>query len=105
MRHLALTLSLGWCMRRGVSSNALHIIELMKSLPSEEQRLVCALLNRQFRQLTGTPQAKRSKFLRTPDGAYLNSNGIPNNDPFFTIMDAIEADRSDTVARPLPEFD
>ena len=85
-----------------MSSTALHILELVKSLPSEEQRLVCALLNR---QLAGMSTIKRPAYLRTPDGGYLNPNGLPNDGPFFKIMDAIEAERSEAAARPLPELE
>ena len=85
-----------------MSSTALHILELVKSLPSEEQRLVCALLNR---RLAGMSVIKRPTYLRTPDGGYLNPNGLPSDDPFFKIMDSIDAERSKTPARPLPELE
>ena len=85
-----------------MSSMALHILELVKSLPSDEQQLVCALLNR---RLAGVSAIKRPAYLRTPDGGYLNPNGLPSDDPFFKIMDSIEAERSQTPARPLPEME
>ena len=84
-----------------MSTTALHIIGL-KSLPPDEQRLIAATLNR---QVANVPKLKRLAFLRTPGGGYYNPNGIPNDDPFFKIMDEIEEQRHRTPARPAPEFD
>src|SRR5258707_9565974 len=84
------------------STTALHIIGLVKSLPPEEQRLITAALNR---RVANVPKLKRLTFLRTPSGGYYNPNGIPNDDPFFKIMEEIEEERHRTPGRPAPEFE
>ena len=86
----------------GVSTTALHIIELVKSLPLADQQLVCAILPR---HLERARKLKRPQFLRTPDGRYYNPEGVPNDDPFFKIMEDIEAERHRTPGRPAPAFD
>jgi hypothetical protein len=86
----------------GVSTTALHIVELVKSLPLTEQQAICAALNRQVASLA---KIKRPHFLKTPSGGYYNPEGIPNDHPFFKIMEEIEAERHRTPGRPLPEFD
>lgn len=85
-----------------MSTTALHIIELVKSLPLADQRLVCAVLNRQIEH---APRLKRPQFLRTPGGGYYNPDGIPNDDPFFKVMEEVEDQRHRTPGRPAPEFD
>ena len=85
-----------------MSPTALHIIELVKSLPAEEQRAVREALAR-----TDAPKPilPRRQLQRLPDGSYYNPDGIPNDHPFFTIMEEIEAQRRDHPARPLPTFE
>jgi hypothetical protein len=80
---------------------ALHIIELVKSLPVEEQRAVCETLAKHGGSLAKLP---RRRLQRLPDGRYVNPDGIPNDDPVFKIVDAIEADRHRTPGPPPPEF-
>ncbi len=43
-----------------MSSTALHILELVKSLPSDEQRLVCAWLNRRLAGMSVIKRPTRS---------------------------------------------
>lgn len=57
------------------------------------------------RQVSGIAKIKRPEFVRTPNGAYINRNGIPNDDPFFTIMEQIEEERHRTGPRDLPDLD
>ena len=85
-----------------MSTTALHIIELVKSLPDEEQRAICAAL-------TGpratVPHLKRRKLQRLPDGTYFNPNGIPNDDPFFKILEEDEAARRRDFGPAAPAFE
>jgi hypothetical protein len=85
-----------------MSTTALHIIGLVKSLPVEEQRFISAALSR---QVASHLKLKRPQFLRTPNGGYYNPDGLPNDHPFFKIMEQIEAERHQTPGRPLPDFD
>ena len=85
-----------------MSTTTLQIIELVKSLPLAEQRAICASLNR---QVAGLSKIKRPQFVRTPEGGFYNPDGIPNDDPFFKIMEQIEEERHRTPGRPLPDFE
>ncbi len=85
-----------------MSTNALHIIELVKGLPLDEQRFICAALTR---RLADQANLKRPQFLRTPDGGYYNPDGLPNDHPFFKIMEEIEEERHRTPGRPPPDFE
>jgi hypothetical protein len=79
----------------------LLILELARTLPLEEQRLICAALSRQ----AGAPiQNEGQRFVHTPDGECHNPSGVPNDDPFFRIVEEIEAARHATPGRPLPEL-
>jgi hypothetical protein len=82
--------------------NALHIIELVKSLPAAEQQTVRDALTK----LAPRPRrVGRPLFQRDANGTYYNPDGIPNDDPVFTILEAIESERHRTTARPLPEVE
>lgn len=85
-----------------MSTTALHVVELVKSLPPEDQRTICAELARHAEDL-GSPL--RRKLRRLPDGTYYNPDGIPNDDPIFKILEEIEEDRHRTPARPAPQLD
>ena len=85
-----------------MSTTAFHIIRLVKSLPLAEQRAICSTLNRQAAELV---EAKRPRFLPRPEGGFHNPEGIPNDDPFFQIMERIEEERHRTAGRPPAEFD
>jgi hypothetical protein len=84
-----------------VSTIALHIIELVKSLPSQEQEDICAALSRR--------PAKRGKFRRQlqrlPDGSFDNPAGIPNEDPIFKRLQEIEEERHSMAGPPAPSFE
>jgi hypothetical protein len=75
-----------------------HIIELVKSLPVAEQQAICVALAR-YRSELRTGQAPTS----TP-GFGETGEGIPNDHPFFTILEADEADRRREFGPPAPEF-
>jgi hypothetical protein len=74
----------------GVSATALHVIELVKSLPETDQRAI--------RDALTTPglnpvKGQRRKLQRLADGSYVNPDGIPNDDPIFKVLEEIEDER------------
>ena len=81
-----------------VSTTALHIIGLVKSLPQAEQDAVC-------RALVGRRKPKQTSWQRTPDGGYYNPDGLPDDHPFFKILAEDEAARRQDFGPPPPEFD
>lgn len=84
-----------------MSTTALLILELAKTLPVEEQRFICAALGRHV----GAPASSGSPgMIRTPDGQCHNPAGLPNDDPFFRLLEEIETARHATPGRPLPEL-
>jgi hypothetical protein len=80
----------------------LHIIELVRSLPDEEQRAICAALSE---PRATAPRPKRRQLQRLPDGTYFNPNGIPNDDPLFKVLEKIEEERHAMPGPPPPDFD
>lgn len=86
----------------GVSTSALQILEMVKSLPPEERQFIRAELAR-----TDSPEKGNltSHWQRTADGGYFNPKGIPNDDPIFKILEEIEAERHQMPGPPPPEFD
>lgn len=86
----------------GVSTIALHIIELVKSLPSEEQE---AVRNALAGQQTSNARPKRRELQRLADGSYLNPSGIPNDDPVFRFIEQIEEERHQMPGPAAPAFD
>jgi hypothetical protein len=70
-----------------VSTTALHIIELLKSLPLEDQQVVRKALAAQ-RQPLANP--KRRQLQRLADGSFHNPDGIPNDHRVFQILAQIE---------------
>jgi hypothetical protein len=85
-----------------VGTTASHVIELVKSLPPEDQRTICAEL---ARHANGLGSLRRRSLKRLPDGTYHNADGIPNDHPFFKIMEEIEEERHRTLGPPAPELD
>jgi hypothetical protein len=85
-----------------VSSTALHIIELVKSLPDEEQRAICEALTQHRRPST---PSKRRQLERLPDGSYINPRGIPNDDPVFEALESIVAESRRSPAPLPPDLD
>ena len=86
-----------------MSTTALHLIQLIKSLPLEDQRAVYEALAKQASLLRAAAAA-------IPAGSgtpvrYDNPNGIPNDHPFFKIMEEDEAARRKDPGPPPPEFD
>jgi hypothetical protein len=85
-----------------MSTTALHIIELVKSLPPAEQRAICAEL---AKHATLSVPPKRRQLQRLADGTFYNPEGLSDDDPVFKILEAIEAERHNTPGRPEPDFD
>jgi len=85
-----------------VSTTALRVIELVKSLPAEDQRAICAELSRHAEELRNPARRRLS---RLADGTYYNPEGIPNDHPFFKIVEEIEEERHRTPGPAAPEFD
>lgn len=83
-----------------MSTTALHIIQLVQSLSEGDQKAIRDALTRPAAS-TGQP---RRQLPRSGDGAYLNPDGIPNDDPVFQVLDEIEAQRHRTAGRPAPDF-
>ena len=85
-----------------VGTIALQIIELVKSLPVEEQQAV-------RNALAGPPavcaRPQRRQLPRLADGSYFNPAGIPNDDPIFHILEQIEDERHREPGPPAPAFD
>jgi hypothetical protein len=85
-----------------VSTTALHVIELVKSLPETDQRAIRdALANPGLNSGKG----QRRKLQRLPDGSYINPNGIPNEDPVLQVLEEIEDERHRTAGPSSPKFD
>ena len=85
-----------------MSTTALHVIELVRSLPEADQQTIRAALADPATPPRAVP---RRKLQRLPDGAYLNPDGIPNDDPVFRVLEDIEEERHRTAGPPAPEFD
>ena len=85
-----------------MSTIALKVLELVKSLPLAEQQMICAELAKG----TANPRREpRRQLQRLPDGSYYNPEGIPNDDPIFKVLEEVEEDRHRTPGPPAPEFD
>ena len=78
------------------------MIELVKSLPPEDQRAICAELARHAAALRSPARRRLS---RLADGTYQNPDGIPNDHPFFKIVEEIEEERHRTPGPAAPDFD
>lgn len=85
-----------------MGATPLQIIELVKSLPAEDQRAIREALARPDPLLT---KIFRRKLPQQPDGAYFNSEGIPNDDPVFKILEEIESRRHGEPGPPAPVSD
>lgn len=85
-----------------MSTTALRIIELVKSLPDADQQAIRVALI-QSRTITHRP--KRRQLHRLPNGQYLNPEGIPNDDPVFAVLEAIEEARHCEPGPPPPDFE
>lgn len=85
-----------------VSTIALHIIELVKSLPKEDQQAVRKALTGQY-EFSVSP--KRRQLQRLDDGSFYNPDGIPNDHPVFDVLAQIEEERHRMPGPPAPAFD
>jgi hypothetical protein len=86
----------------GVSTTALHIIGLVKSLPEAEQQEIRAALAAPAARRTA---GKRRQLQRLPDGTFFNPDGIPNDDPIFKVLEDVEVERHRMPGPPAPQFD
>jgi hypothetical protein len=86
----------------GVSTTALHVIELVKSLSETDQQAIRDALASP--KLSPEP-GQRRKLQRLPDGSYFNPDGIPNDDPVFKVLEEIEDERHRTPGPSSPKFD
>ncbi len=85
-----------------VSTMALHIIELVRSLPVEDQQ---AVRNALAGPVEPVAHPKRRELQRLPNGSFHNPNGIPNDDPVFQVLEQIEAERHEMPGPPAPAID
>ena len=85
-----------------MSTTALHVIELVKSLSETDQRAIRdALANPGL----NPGKSQWRKLQRLPDGSYFNPNGIPNDDPVLKVLEEIEDERHRTAGPSAPKFD
>ena len=84
---------------RTVSTTALRIIRLVKSLPPAEQRAVSVALAHLHPPVSASPGGGPASF-RPED--YV---GLPDDDPFFKVMAEIEQERHARVGPPPPLLD
>ncbi len=85
-----------------MSTIALRVLELVKSLPLAEQQMICA----ELAKATADPRRElRRQLQRLPDGSYYNPDGIPNDDAIFKVLEEIEEERHRSPGPPAPEFD
>jgi hypothetical protein len=85
-----------------VSTTALHIIELVKSLPLAEQRAICRELAKRAAALNlPLSEAPDEKIEFTAE----DREGLDDDAPFFRIMAEIESARHAYHGRPAPPLD
>jgi hypothetical protein len=82
-----------------MSTTALHIIQLVKSLPVEEQQAIGSALA----SLAPSPQQVLPS--GQPPFQPEDYEGLPDDDPFFKVMEEIEQQRHAHVGRAAPELD
>ncbi len=71
-----------------MSTIALKVLELAKSLPPEDQRKIAVELATHAAELE---KPARGPIQRLPDGTCYNPDGIPDDDPFFKTMEEQKA--------------
>ena len=82
-----------------MSTTALHIIQLVRSLPPGERQAVTAAL-------AGlAPGAERVPSAGAMALAQADYEGLPDDDPFFKVMEEIERERHVHPGRPAPDLD
>ena len=85
-----------------MSTTALHIIQLVQSLPHADQHAICEALAGVRADIGSRP---RRRLQRLADRTYINPDGIPNDDPIFETLEAIELSRHRIPGRVAPKFD
>jgi len=85
-----------------MSTTALRIIELVESLPLEDQQVICAELAKRAAtlHLPVDEQADRAAAFTEEE-----RQGLDDDDPFFKVMKEIEAARHAYFGRPAPALD
>ncbi len=81
-----------------MSTTALHIIELVKSLPLPEQQAIYSEMARYRSELLARQSHGSAARPRMAE------EGIPNDHAFFTILEADEAARRRDFGPPPPDF-
>jgi hypothetical protein len=82
-----------------MSTTALHIIQLVKSLPLAEQQAINSALSS-----VAPSSGPRARAVHPPFGPE-DLEGLSDDDPFFKVMEEIEQQRHAHVGRPAPELD
>ncbi len=85
-----------------VSTIAQKVLELVRSLPPADQQMIWAELGK---PTPGPKTVLLCQLQRLPDGTYYNPDGIPNDDPFFKILEEDQAASRQDFGPPAPEFD
>lgn len=85
-----------------MNTTALHIVELVKSLPMEDQHAVREAL---LKQGAARSSLKIPGLVKTETGDYYNPDGIPDDHPFFKILDEEGQARHREAGPPTPDFD
>ena len=85
-----------------VSTTALHVIELVKSLSETDQQAIRDAL---VKPSSKSSANQRRQLERLPDGSYVNPNGIPNDDQALKILEEIEDARHKMPGPSAPSFD
>ncbi len=78
---------------------ALRIVQLVKSLPLSEQRAVSAALAHLNTPVPGAQAGAAAPF---GPADYV---GLPDDDPFFKVMEEIERERHALMGPPPPALD
>jgi hypothetical protein len=85
-----------------MSTTALHIIELVKSLPLADQRAICVELAKRMADLD-LPMSELGD--ETLEISAEDMQGLEDDDPFFRVMKEVEAARHTYPGRSAPQFD
>jgi hypothetical protein len=83
-----------------MNTTASHVIELVKSLPLKDQQAVCKALAKHTAHIEPSDAVKQDTGQGIGD-----EEGIPNDDPFFQILEEDEAARRRDFGPQAPSFD
>ncbi len=82
-----------------MSTTTWRIIQLIQSLPLREQQVV-----RNFLARADIPQRSEEPGPSAPSSNWEAEEGLPDDDPFFKIMEDVERERRTHQSRPIPDF-